>query len=339
MNKIQTTIPFLLAVCLALSLFSTASARSEDPVESARKLIDPAVNPVVNVNAVVNIELGMMGQQVDEVKTVGMVIDPSGLTLVSRTALNPHGYEPSSFEAGPGMEINVETEITSIWIQLADGKRIDAEVVLTDPDLDLSFIRRVDAEDTAKLKLTPAPLNAKADDVSLLDRVIVLSRLGKDAGWAPMVRLERVTAVLDTPWCCLAIDAEPGDTVFDASGRLLGIVVIVPAAGSSDGAPPAMMGGSGATGTTVALPLSHFRSLIDQARGISGEDGAKRTEGAAPAPAKVPAPVKPKKNLFGQPIEKGAKAPGFSLVDEKGKRHSLSDYSGKHVLLDWWGSW
>ncbi|MFO0691535.1 MAG: thioredoxin-dependent thiol peroxidase [Myxococcota bacterium] len=32
-------------------------------------------------------------------------------------------------------------------------------------------------------------------------------------------------------------------------------------------------------------------------------------------------------------IEEGKKAPAFTLTDENGKKHSLKDYAGKHVLV------
>nr|MBA2436002.1 redoxin domain-containing protein [Chthoniobacterales bacterium] len=31
----------------------------------------------------------------------------------------------------------------------------------------------------------------------------------------------------------------------------------------------------------------------------------------------------------------GAAAPGFSLPDSKGKTHSLGDFKGKYVVLEW----
>lgn len=32
-------------------------------------------------------------------------------------------------------------------------------------------------------------------------------------------------------------------------------------------------------------------------------------------------------------------APAFSLSDQDGKEHSLTDYRGRYVILDWWGIW
>jgi len=34
-------------------------------------------------------------------------------------------------------------------------------------------------------------------------------------------------------------------------------------------------------------------------------------------------------------VETGSQAPNFSLVDTKGETHSLSDYEGKYVVLEW----
>ena len=38
-------------------------------------------------------------------------------------------------------------------------------------------------------------------------------------------------------------------------------------------------------------------------------------------------------------IEIGTKAPGFELVDQDGKKHTLESYAGKVVVMDWWGIW
>lgn len=40
-------------------------------------------------------------------------------------------------------------------------------------------------------------------------------------------------------------------------------------------------------------------------------------------------------NLFASEAKIGESAPGFTLVDSKGNEHSLSDYEGKYVVLEW----
>jgi|GEM_PF-6800021 len=350
----KKTKSFLVAICLAVATASSTYAQAPDPIKSAKELLTPSANPVVNVGAIVQVDMDMMGSQDNEVKTVGMVVDPSGLTVVSRSALNPHGYEPRTVEVGPGMEMTIETEMTSVWLQLADGKRIDAEVVLTDPDLDLSFLRPIKPEDAKKLGLTPAQLKASADTASLLDTTIVLSRLGKDAGWAPAVRLERIAAVLETPWRSYAINAKPGETVFTAAGRVLGIVVVLPPSDGSKSQGSPMGGGAPmmAGGSTVVLPVSQFRGLIDQAKSKPSGEGKRmpKSKGAAKSKETVErisgatvggssAASNPLKGMLDKMIKPGTDAPTFSLLDEDGKQHSLGDYRGKYVLLDWWGIW
>lgn len=38
-------------------------------------------------------------------------------------------------------------------------------------------------------------------------------------------------------------------------------------------------------------------------------------------------------------VEIGAQAPDFMLVDLNGQKHKLSDYKGKGVFLNFWGTW
>jgi peroxiredoxin len=39
-----------------------------------------------------------------------------------------------------------------------------------------------------------------------------------------------------------------------------------------------------------------------------------------------------------KPVE-GSKAPDFTLLDLNGKQHKLSDYKGKTVMVNFWGTW
>lgn len=46
-----------------------------------------------------------------------------------------------------------------------------------------------------------------------------------------------------------------------------------------------------------------------------------------------------KRSPVGETLAIGTAAPAFSLKDADGKTHSLEEYKGKVVLLDFWGSW
>ena len=54
---------------------------------------------------------------------------------------------------------------------------------------------------------------------------------------------------------------------------------------------------------------------------------------AEPTPTPAPAPQGP------EPIVKGMEAPDFTLVDLDGVEHSLSDFRGQVVMLNFWASW
>ena len=38
-------------------------------------------------------------------------------------------------------------------------------------------------------------------------------------------------------------------------------------------------------------------------------------------------------------IKKGSEAPNFALVDIEGNKHTLSDYKGQGIFLNFWGTW
>ncbi len=67
-----------------------------------------------------------------------------------------------------------------------------------------------------------------------------------------------------------------------------------------------------------AIPAEKIRVLIEEKfpEGISEES-----------------PLKPETNW------KGKQAPDFTLKDLSGKEHKLSDFRGKYVFLDFWGTW
>ena len=48
---------------------------------------------------------------------------------------------------------------------------------------------------------------------------------------------------------------------------------------------------------------------------------------------------KMKAQIEPQTLQVGDKAPSFNLPDEKGETHSLADYKGKYLVIDFWASW
>ena len=83
-------------------------------------------------------------QSMDEsVETVGTVIDPSGLTVLSLGALNPGAMMNKMMGGGGSGQERMEfgSEPSDVKLRLPDGKELPARIVLRDEDLDLAFLR------------------------------------------------------------------------------------------------------------------------------------------------------------------------------------------------------
>lgn len=82
-----------------------------------------------------------------------------------------------------------------------------------------------------------------------------------------------------------------------------------------------------------AIPDSYFN--VDTPSGYtvkSASPARPKRERARPSRGPETAPA-----AFGLPV--GEPAPDFTLKDASGSEHSLADYRGKVVVLDFWGSW
>src|SRR3954464_10772577 len=78
---------------LASVLLVAATAGAQDSRAAARELVKKWQDAIVNVRVVVKMRMSMAGREVqsndDTIETVGTVIDPGGLTVVSLSSINP----------------------------------------------------------------------------------------------------------------------------------------------------------------------------------------------------------------------------------------------------------
>jgi hypothetical protein len=111
---------------------------------------------------------------------------------------------------------------------MADGQEIPATIVMRDNDLDLVFIR--------SMKKFEKPVSAIAmtkhtDELSVMDEVLILTRLGNMTGRIPSISLFRVEAVVKKPRVFYVIDEDAisgrlGAPVFSIDGKLVGLLVL-----------------------------------------------------------------------------------------------------------------
>ena len=259
------------AGCVAALLLAGVAVGAQDERAAARELVKKWQDAVINVRVVLKMRISVGGREMqsmdDSVDTVGTVIDPSGLTVLSLGALNPGAMMNKVMgAAGGGAAERPEfgSEPTDLKLRLADGRELPAKIVLRDEDLDLAFVRPV-----AKAEKPFVAVNlADAGRPAMLDQVIVLTRLGRVGGWTPAASLQNISAIIERPRTFFVTESGMnalGVPAFTTAGKVVGIVTMrsVDAGRSSMFG---MMGGSESLGLLpVILPAADVMEIAKQA--------------------------------------------------------------------------
>ncbi len=261
----------LIAFVAALALTGPVSAQDGGTRSAAREVVKKWQDAIVNVRVVLKMRMSVGGREMqssdDPVDTVGTVIDPSGLTVLSLGTLNPGAMMSklmgSSGSSGqPQMEIT--TEPTDVKIRLADGRELPAKIVLRDEDLDLAFLRPTTKPEKP---LVAIDLNDAAKP-ALLDEVLVLSRLGRVGGWTAGAALHEIGAIIEKPrtfYVLSGMMTGMGTPAFLTNGRVVGLLTLrqVEAGRASLFS---MMGGTEGMGVLgVILPAADVLDIARQA--------------------------------------------------------------------------
>ena len=268
-----------LAMILCAAVMSAGGlAVADDGVEAAKMIEKQYGKAVVHVEAVLTITmdgpLAAMaggGDKEQKIEVVGTVIDPSGLTVVSNTNLDPTSAmgKIEINAGGQQLSMTVKGEVGEVKLRLSDGTEIPARVVLKDEDLDLAFIAPKEKLDKkARAALQNVDLDMAADKAEKLAQTITLGRLGKDMNRELTVSLTRIKAVITKPRRFYVLGGtQPGTPVFDAKGKLLGISLFRKKPGSGRAGLGALMGGRGlgVSGIPITLPTANVKRVAEQA--------------------------------------------------------------------------
>jgi len=258
------------AVC-AVVISAPAVAQDKETRTAAREIVKKWQEAVVNVRVVVKMRMSMGGREMqssdDPVDTVGTVIDPSGLTVLSLGALNPGAMMNKlmgSATGGGQPQMEITTEPTDVKIRLSDGRELPAKIVLRDEDLDLAFLRPT----TAPSKPLVAIDLSDAAKPALLDQVLVLSRLGRVGGWTAGAALHDVGAIIEKPRTFYVLGGTMsgmGTPAFLTNGRIVGLLTLRQIeAGRASLA--SMIGGTEGMGLLgVILPAADVLDIAKQA--------------------------------------------------------------------------
>ncbi len=243
----------LLLVALISALLLPTSALAQTPEErtAARALAERRGPAVVMVLATVKTRMAAGSRETMRdipVQTNATVLDSSGLTVMALSSI-----EPGALLSGRGGR-EVSTETADLRIRTADDRELPARIVLRDADLDLLFIRPVDAP--------PAPLTAAdgpAGTPVLMDLLVALQRTTENSGWRTFASFAYVQMVVDRPQPFYVLSSSGlyggalGFPVFDLNARFVGIM--------------ARVGGPRASPLPAIVPADDIREIAKQAAG------------------------------------------------------------------------
>jgi hypothetical protein len=262
-NRITKALFFACAVSFLFPLRGFPQA----DVEAARKILSENKDSVIQVRLVTKWKVIYMGREMvnreQENEVTGVVLHPSGLTVVSRLAGNP--MEMLSLFGMPGVsdsdETKFETSFGDIKLILPDGKELPAKVALQDQDLDLLFLR------PEKTDISFQPLSVKkAPEPGLLDEVVTIGRLGNLLNRQLYVDLDRIASVIKKPRPYYVTNRSGmgvGNPVFNLSGATLGIQMFRrPAKGQVSGMQSLLSTGGF---LTVVVPMEDIMATAAQA--------------------------------------------------------------------------
>ena len=130
-------------------------------------------------------------------------------------------------------------ELVRVAMFQEDGSEVEGDLVLTDPKLDLAFIKLRLGEEGADAPVFPAAVPLASDKVALLDDLIGITRYGAGFQREASVALIEVAAIIETPRLLFLPSAglPDGAAAFNTKGELVGMMarvdrqpVLVPAA-------------------------------------------------------------------------------------------------------------
>jgi S1-C subfamily serine protease len=258
------------AAAVAAALLA-GPAQAQDDRAAAREIVKRWQSAIVNVRVTLKMRMSVGGremQSMDEsVETVGTVIDPAGLTVLSLGSLNP-GAMMNRLMGGSGSgqeRMEIGSEPTDVKLRFADAKELAARIVLRDEDLDLAFLRPTVKPDKP---LVAIDLSDEGRP-SLLDPVVILSRLGRVGGWTPAASLQTIGAIIERPRTFYVIEAGSaggmGTPAFTPAGKVVGLLTMRSVQAGRPGMFSVMGGTEGLGLLPVILPAADVREIAKQA--------------------------------------------------------------------------
>jgi len=277
-----------LAGCGLLATLAAPAARADDLGDRMGALLERQASSIVTVKVVLKTEFQIQGQAQDEEERVtvpGVVVDASGLVMVSNTPISG-GRIRDMFEQMLGGQ-DFELSVTPLEMKVVfegEEEGVDAFVAASDARLDLAFLQ---VEDLGDRELTAVDFGADAEvKPGIGAAILAVNRMGEGFDYAPYVEVGRVTGRVKKPrpaWRVSGVTS-PGLPVFGSGGETLGVITLIASGVEPEGG-GGMFGGFGGEGDEPVVPLlvpaKHVRGVIGQAKTRAAEVAAERAEADA----------------------------------------------------------
>lgn len=268
------------------------------PVQAAgntvQTLIDSRAAAIVNVKVVLKLEINVMGQSQDKEQRLdvqGVVVDPSGLVMLSSALFSDERYKSFEARAQGRLTINAKPSDFKVIFE-REEKEYTAFLAATDSKLELAFLQ---VEELADKKPVAVDF-AAAKACELGQQVYSVSRLGKGYDYAPVVQRGLVVGAIAKPRKASIVEetiAGLGLPIFDDVGGALGVLTAL-ASGLKDEGDGEMdqlmammgMGSMGGDQRSFLLPGAVVAGVVEQAKKRAVEVGEERAKAKAEEQAK-----------------------------------------------------
>jgi hypothetical protein len=237
--NILSTFMFLIPVLFSSITVSAFGEKNKSTIEVWRSLLDKQSESVTWVSVTVRIEVSAGGRSFPpserKLEALGTVLAKDGLTVLSLNEVDPSDSILSRMRS-PG-DINVN--YTEVLILRPDGSEIEADFLLKDEDLDLAFIKPINAGnslDNPNLFKNVFYQESETPEIQVLDEVVSLGKLGRNLYRKSTLQRGWVNAVITKPRDYYVVEnVTPGTPVFDSQGRWVGITAFRKEGGKPSG--------------------------------------------------------------------------------------------------------
>ncbi|MBN1141839.1 MAG: hypothetical protein JXB25_08635 [Deltaproteobacteria bacterium] len=276
----MTVAKWVIGLAMLAFLAGPGLGWADETAEAGRKIMKAGRDAVVKVEVVIQSKWVMNGVEMEnqefKSEVTGTVLDPSGLVLVSLTAIDPSKFMENLMpDGGRDMKMEMKLDLKGVKLILPDETELDAKVVLRDRDLDMVFLLPKQKPPKA---MAFVDMNRQSRP-AIMDEIVILGRLSKVANHAPSILASRISALVSKPRPFYIPQAagdgmeNNGTPVFTLDGQVAGVILMRISKTEGAGGFGAMMGGAGAMGiTTVIMPAAEILEAAKQALALQSKE-------------------------------------------------------------------